>query len=512
MSRFLVLGAALAATLLCAPPSLAAGADGSAFQVVLVPEAGRTVLYLADADSNAPVGGAAIDAEAVGWQGSATAAAGEGVYVLAWTPPAGGADVTLTILADGRDDLILVQGVGAAGATPVAAADPSAAWLLLLLPVLGGAALLGGTVWRRRAAAAVLALLASGPAFAHSGHDHGAPEPAAAGPQPGAVVSMPKPTQFLLGIRTQRIEPRQAADSVRVVGRVVPDPAGYARVQPSQPARVVSDPAHPLPVPGQTVRRGEVLAVLDPALTTIERGEKRASLTKVDGDIALQERELSRAEQLAGLVPAKTVESLRIRLDQLRKERTQITGTSLGRELVLAPVDGVVTDVHVVPGEVVTPDKVVVEVVEPGRLRVEAVVHDLMAAEKVSAATASTRLLPDHVFDLRLLGVSPRLDPVDQGVHVHFAVAPEQSHGLRLGMPLDVYLITGAERLRTAVPREAVVEAGGRQVVFVRTGPESFEARPVKVERVIGPLADVSGVKAGERIVVQGMDQLKAAR
>jgi multidrug efflux pump subunit AcrA (membrane-fusion protein) len=215
---------------------------------------------------------------------------------------------------------------------------------------------------------------------------------------------------------------------------------------------------------------------------------------------------------LKGLVATKLVEDTRTRLDQLRRERAQLLGTALGREVVRAPVDGVVTDVHIVPGEVVPVDKAMIEIVDPTRVRVEAIIHDLALASRIGAATTATRLLPDQVVPLTLLGVSPRVDALDQGVHAIFAVPEAQAPSLRIGMPVDVFLATGATRLRTAVPRAAIAEAGGRQVVFVRNAPETFEARPIRIERVIGPLAEITGVKAGEKVVIQGVEQLKALR
>lgn len=513
-----------------APPAAAAptvteqsgsGAEGTAFQAVLYPAEGKSVLYLADADTNAPVTGAAIDAEAGGWQARATPTREAGVYELPWAAPDSGADMTLIVSTAGRDDLILIEAAGRkAGSPPTVATQTGSNWKAI--GAAGGAGIVllaGGLALIRRNRKAAVAMMALGllgladPAHAHGGEDHGDAPAAQPQAQPGTPVAMSKPTQFLLGIRTIRIEPQQAADTVRVVGRVIADPSGYARVQPSQQARVVSDPAHPIPVPGQAVKRGQVLAVLEPTLSTLEKGDKRASLSRVDSEIAITERELARQETLGGLVPAKQVETTRIRLDQLRKERGQITGTALGRELLTAPVDGVVTDVHVVPGEVVGSDRVLVEIVDPSRLRIEAIIHDLPVAKRISGATAASKLVPDQSFPLTLLGVSPKIDAVDQGVHAIFQVASEQAGHLSIGMPMDVYLATGATALRTAVPRDSIAEVGGRQVVFVRTAPETFEVRPVKVARIIGPLAEIAdGVAPGDRVVTQGIEQLKAGR
>lgn len=493
------------------------GADGTAFQAVLVPEeGGTTLLYLAHLDTNAPVADAVIEAEAPGWQGTAQPTGSEGIYRLAWIPPPQGADMSLLVLAGTLDDLILISVAAApANAEP---AEPPRPWLAWGALVAAGFGVLAGAILLRRrkmAAAMLVAMLAGGgDALAHAGHDHGdgAAEPVAAAAAPGAAITMSKATQFLLGIRTARVEPREASDSQRVLGRVVPDPAGFAKVQPSQPSRVVSDPAFPLPVPGQKVTKGQVLVVMEPTLTSVERSDTRASLYRVESEIAINERELARQEALAGVLPAKTIETTRIRLNQLRREKAQIAGTALGRDLVTAPVDGIITDVHVVPGEVVTPDNVMVEIVDPNLLRVEAVIHDLATAGRISGAKAATRLIPDEVFTLSLLGVSPRIDVRDQGIHALFQVNAEQAPRLRLGLPVDVYLATGATRMATSVPRDAVAELGGKRVVFVRIAPETFEARPVTIRQIIGPLAEIDGVASGELVVIQGVDQLRAVR
>lgn len=495
------------------------GAEGGIFQAVLVPAAdGSTMIYLADMDSNAPVAGATIEADTGTWQGSARPAGAEGVYVLPWAATVEATDITLMVAAHGHDDLLLVQGIRLPPVNTPPVVPVIAHWThwaggigIGAVAVVG---LLGLSRRRRKAAATALALallLVANHAQAHGGEDHGAPA-AMAVTQPGAVVTMPKATQFLLGIRTQRIQPQEAADTVRVVGRVIPDPAGFARVQPSQPARVLASADIPLPVPGQTVKRGQVLAVLEPTLSALEKGDRRAALTRIDSELAVQEREVPRMEALHSAIPFRTLETARIRLEQLRREREQIAGIALGRELLVAPLDGVVADVHLVPGEVVTPDRALVEIIDSSRLRVEAIVHDPGVAARITGATASTKLLPDHSFPLKPVGVSPRIDAVDLGVHAVFAVDSAQAGLLRVGLPVDVYLATGATRLRTAVPRDAIAESGGRQVVFVRTAPENFEARPIRIHKTVGPLAEVEGVAAGERIVVQGIEQMKAAR
>jgi RND family efflux transporter MFP subunit len=496
------------------------GAEGAVFQVVITPAEGGSVIHLALTDTNEPVAGATIEIDAGTWQGQAKATADAGVYGVPWAPTDDGADVSVVVDAGGRSDFLLVPAVGKH--TGIAAhpttRGPVWGWWVAAGSVAAALVIAGFFFRRRRArnltrSAAILigAVALTNPAMAHGDHDHGGEEAPTA--RTGTRVVMPKATQFMLGIRTVKIEAREAADAIRVVGKVTPDPGGYAKVQASQVARVVADPSFPLPVTGQAVRRGQVLVVLEPTLTSFERSDKRAALYRIEGDIVLAERELGRLESLGAYVAAKQLEGARIRLQQLSREKAQIAGTALGRDMVVAPIDGIVKDVHVVPGEVVTPDRLLIEIVDPARLRVEAVIHDLAAAERIAGATAASKLLPERVFTLKLLGVSPGIDAQDQGVHAIFAVTDEQVRRLKINMPVDVFVETGATRLRMAVPRDALVEIGGRQAVFVRTAPEVFDVRPVKVDRVVGNLAEISdGAQPGDKVVIQGIEQLKGAR
>ncbi|MBF0305123.1 MAG: efflux RND transporter periplasmic adaptor subunit [Alphaproteobacteria bacterium] len=514
--------AALVALALVSPARAAPGfaAEGEMFELVVRAEADRTLLFLAERDSNAPVEGATLDIEIAGptvWSGRA-APAGAGIYAVDWRAGASPANLTAVVQSMGRDDLILIEGlrVEAPPAAPVQAAAPSLAdWRVL---VGGGAGLLlvafgvGMRLCRNRAAPLALALiLAPSLAFAHAGHDHGGATVGEALP-PARAVAMTKESQFLLGIRTFRVEAREAADSVRLAGRVVPDPAGYARLQPSQSGRVLADPDIPIPHPGQRVKRGQAVAVLAPTLNAVDLAEQRAALYETETQIARTERQLSRWERIGDAVARKEVDDARGELERLRKKREQLAGTALGREVLTAPIDGVVTDSHLVPGEMLAPERTAVEIVDPERLRIEAVLHDLGLADRVVGGSAVSRQLPGRVFPLALVGLGGRIDPADQGLHLLFSVR-EGAGALKLGLPVDVWAETGAATLRVGVPLEAVLDAGGAPAVFVKTGPEAFERRPVRLGRMVGDWAEVAaGLEPGERVVVQGMAQLAAVR
>ncbi|MBF0097411.1 MAG: efflux RND transporter periplasmic adaptor subunit [Magnetococcales bacterium] len=464
------------------------GAAGDLFEAVVTPLPDRTgvTIHLSDMESNAPVESATIDAEMAGssaWQGAASPTRAMGIYELPLSRPDTAFDLTLTVTVGKKSDLILIA-VPAPAATAAAEAKAPAGPSVQTKSILSVAGILlsgvlGYLLGHARGKKSLLpvllivVMLSLGveQAFAHGGEDHGDVQHTEDNRSSGGETTLPKATQFLLGIRTLSVGPQVATATVRLVGRVIPDPSAYARVQPSMTARISHDPNFPVPVSGQQVKRGQPLAALDPNLSANE---------KLGRQIALL--------------------------------RAQNTDSTLGRELLLAPIDGVVTDVHIVPGEVVTEQTVLTEIIQPERLWVEAVLFDLPLAERITGAMAETRLLPGKRFRLKLMGTSPKLSAEDHGLHILFAVE-ETLGALRLGIPLDVYAELETVSMPLAIPREALLEKGGQPAVWIKTAPEHFTARTVMLGRQAGAWTEIlSGLQAGDKVVVQGQRQLAGMR
>lgn len=464
------------------------GGAGDRFEAVATPDGHGTMrLYLSDLVSNLPIAKAMVEVESSGshpWQGKSQPTATPGVYQVGWTPPPDEAvDLTLMVAGEGGSDLILIQ-IPARPATATAPATSGSAipyWqeavaMLLAMVVIGG--VLRRT--RRKAVMIAASLLLAGglavtDAHAHGDEDHGPPgqdtPSKVTNTVSGRVVALPKASQFLLEVRTEMAASREVAETLRLVGRVIPAPAAHARIHPLVPSRIGYDPDFPPPTSGQWVKRGQTLAVLDPVMSATEKVGQRLALFK--------------------------------------GERPEAT---VGREMILAPIDGQLTDVHIVPGEVVTENTVLAEIIDPSRLWVEAVIYDLSLADRVAGGTASTRQIPNRTFPLRLMGVSPKVNEENQGLHLQFLV--ENSQGLlKAGMPLDVYASTQSISLAVAIPRNAILEQGGLPLVWVKTGPEQFEGRPVRLgQRTAEWAAIQEGIRPGDKVVVQGHNQLNAIR
>lgn len=365
---------------------------------------------------------------------------------------------------------------------------------------------------------------------AHGGEDHGDdPKPAAA-PAPVATVNalgqvtfnepalrlpdgsvfVPKSAQRQLSLRTRAAVKGEFPRTVELNGRIVSDPNAGGRVQTFQSGRIEAGP-NGLAVLGQRVKKGQVLAWLQPAATAIERGTQQSALAELAAQESVFERRLARLQQLEGSVPQKDIEQAEIELAAFKKRKSAVGG-SLGREALVAPVTGVVSAANAAVGQVVEAREVVFEVIDPQRLAVEALAYDPLLLDGLTKASAP---IAGGVLDLAFVGLGRTLK--DQAMPVLFRVELPKSGALpavAVGQTLKVLAQTRASQAGVAIPAGAVVRnAANESVVWVHESAERFVVRKVKAVALDGySVAVTDGLKGGERVVFQGAAALAQIR
>ena len=252
----------------------------------------------------------------------------------------------------------------------------------------------------------LIALTAIGFAHAGPGHDHGdAPAaPSANGPQrqPDGSVFLPKPAQRQLGVRTVVTEAAELPRTVELGAKVLMDPNAGGKVQPLNAGRIEPGPRG-LPNPGQTVRKGEVLAYVVPSAAPIERSNQAAQLAELRAAKALADKRIVRLQELADTVPRKEIEASESEAASLVARIAAVGGGLSTREALMAPVSGVIASAHVVAGQVVDARELLFEIVDPSRLRIEALAFDGAIASNIGTATMA---LGDKRMPLTFIGAS----------------------------------------------------------------------------------------------------------
>jgi cobalt-zinc-cadmium efflux system membrane fusion protein len=328
----------------------------------------------------------------------------------------------------------------------------------------------------------ILALLAP-VVRADEGHDHGDSPMSAAGGGPkrqaDGSLFLPKAAQRQLGVRTLPIEQGELPRALELSGKVVMDPNAGGKVQAIVAGRVTPGPRG-LPLPGQQVRQGEVLAYVTPEL-----GGQRRSLA---------ESRLQRLRELADTVPHKLIEEAE---------------AAVANEQLRAPVSGVIASANVVSGQVVEARETLFEVVNPERLLIEALAFDMAVASDIARASIAHG---DQNIPLRLIGFARALR--EQALPLTFRAEGGALAALAVGQPVKVFVQTRKTLRGIRLPAAALMKNQANQsIVWVKTAPQRFEPRTVTAEPLDGShIAVTAGLQDGERVVVRAASLINQIR
>ena len=175
---------------------------------------------------------------------------------------------------------------------------------------------------------------------------------------------------------------------------------------------------------------------------------------------------------------------------------------------VTAPIDGVVTDRQVGPGQYLqagssTP---VYTIGDPATVWLEADVRetDTPSVEIGQAVEVRVLAFPDKVFKATLTSVGSAVDPVTHRVPVR-ATINNPDGKLKPQMFASFSIFTSAESSAPAVPEEAVVREGEAARVWVLGDNHELALRPIHVGRIHNGMVEVlAGLEPGEQVVTRG--------
>lgn len=518
------------------PPAAAASAPrgeiaSNQYELVAVVRDGELVIYLDHAASNEPIEAAAIEAETPAGKQTLQAKPGEPYRLAApWSSKPGSYDLIFNVTLNNETEALPVTLViPEKSANGMAAGSLTANSLRERITHDGPALLLGGLggfvagiglmlVLRRRVVALVLTgVLATfaGKAEAHEGHSHDTPAPVSlsagrdlAQRLPDGSVFVPKSVQRILAIRTVKAESAAHRRAIELPGRIIPDPNANGYVQAAVGGRLTAPPGG-FPRLGTPVKKGDVLAYVEPPLQAIDVSDIRQRQGELDQQISIVERRVARFEQLApsGAISRSQLEEAQLELKGLRDRRVSIESARRQPEALTAPIDGVIAEGTPVAGQMAQPNAIIFHIIEPTRLWVEARSFDaLPGVHSASAKPGDGRAVP---LSYQGAGFADR----NQSIPVQFAITGSVA-GLRAGQFVTVLATTTEEKTGMAIPRASLVRnASGQDVVYEHVTAERFEPRVVRIEPLDGERVFVaSGLADGARLVVQGAELLGQVR
>jgi cobalt-zinc-cadmium efflux system membrane fusion protein len=530
------------------PPEAASGqlaprvaTRSETFQLVGILRGDRLVIYLDRATTNEPVTTADI-AVTIGDAADAVNAewGAEGTYTL--TSPqfktAGPIELVFSITGDAGEDLLAgtLTVPGEAAATPGSSTIGtlrtwlmslvSPMWQMVLLAIATAGLALYGTYFLLRryfvqaTAFALMAVAGGGLLFETARGAGGDPaaRPAASGATiadsprrlPDGHVFVPKPTQRLLDVRTEQLAPQSGQRAVSLIGRIIADPNSTSLVQSINGGRVMA-PDGGLPRIGQAVRKGDLLARIEPTLPQADRTTILEKLGEVEQLIAVAEARLRRTRILVEKKVAAESQLIdaEAEMEGLRKRRQVLLDIRVEPEALRAQTSGVIAAARVVPGQVVQAQDVLFQIVDPKSLWVEALVYGEIDPAGLGHATATVPGRPP--LKLRFQGFSHALQ---QHASIVQFVVEDPPANLSIGLPVNVIAASGEPVTALIVPKDAVVRsANGEAIVWRHEEPELFEPRPVRTVpfdamRVI----IAAGAVKGDRVVIRASDLVNQVR
>ncbi|HEY6084384.1 MAG TPA: efflux RND transporter periplasmic adaptor subunit, partial [Nitrospira sp.] len=322
------------------------------------------------------------------------------------------------------------------------------------------------------------------------------------------------------------VEVGSGEHDLTLAGKIAYGEDRYSRISSPLQGRVVEVRAHL----GDRVKAGDIVLVVD----SPDIAQAYSEYVKEDSDLqyAIRAHDLAKDLYENKAMPLKDLKqaenelvkaraefrrakerllSLRVPQEELDKPLDKQKITS--RFEMKSPLTGIVVERSVTPGQSVGGDanQVLFTVADLDMLQVVADVYerDLALVKEGQYAKVSVEAYPAVFFPATVAAVGDVVDPTTRTIKLR-AWVNNPEHKLKPEMFARLHLRVGETTPLLTIPREAVLEADGKQFVYVVEGPDQY----VKHEITVSPISPdqvrvVDGLTSGQRIVVKGAVLIK---
>ena len=254
---------------------------------------------------------------------------------------------------------------------------------------------------------------------------------------------------------------------------------------------------------GQRVQKGHVLVELDSA-------QARADLAGAEAARAESASQLNRSRELLATkaVSAAQFDQIEATL-KANEARVAAARSRLDDTVIRAPFNGRVGLRRVSIGSLVNPGTSITSLDDISTIKVDfAVPENYLASVRAGLSVyVSSTAFPDRDFEGKVASVDSRVDPVTRSLMVR-ALLPNSDGTLKPGMFLSVRLDRGVHE-GLMIPEAALVPEQSRQFIYVVEDGRAAR-REVRIgRREPGKVEVVAGLKAGERVIVEGTQKVR---
>ena len=324
--------------------------------------------------------------------------------------------------------------------------------------------------------------------------------------RPDGSFLVPKSLQRLFEIRTARAVAADLPVTVTLAGRIVPDRHVEADVEASLLGRIEAPPGG-LPVLGDVVTKGQVLAYVVPAVGVVDRTQVRRQVAQLTTEIRVETENLDILRQFSW-VPFRDgkIYQSEQRIAGLRREREALLPLLQTQEVLRASTNGVISVSTAILGAIVHPADKIFQIVNPKALWIEALAPDPKVAESAQRVQSASAVTPEgQSLALTFIGTGLALEQQSAPILFRIDNPPE---GLRVGRPVTV-TVRSEDRMQHGLPvtRDALtIGPDGVQEVWEQIEPEVFEPHVVRTTDLDAQhVLIVDGLKEGAHVVTQGV-------
>lgn len=256
---------------------------------------------------------------------------------------------------------------------------------------------------------------------------------------------------------------------------------------------------------GDFVSSGQVLIKLDDSEAQYLLAEAKAALKE-------QRQQFERMRRLA-----KTNATSRSQLDEeqglldIAAAKVSLLEARLQDYTIRAPFSGVLGIRQISTGAVVDSDTVITTLDDTSSIKLDFTIPEAYLGVLKNGMTVSAHSLayPDRSFEGRVTAISSRVDPETRTLTIR-AKIPNPDRLLRPGMLLTVDLVKNRSQ-SLIIPEEAVIQEKDKKFALVVTPDNTVEKTEIVTgRRNPGKLEVISGLNAGQQVIVQGLTRVRS--
>lgn len=314
----------------------------------------------------------------------------------------------------------------------------------------------------------------------------------------GGEVKINAATEQSIGVRTAPVEMRTLSRAVRAAGGVAYDETRVANIQSKTTGWIERLYVNST---GQGVKQGDyLLEIYSPDLVATEE----------EFLLAARNRDATKNSPVKEVVErgGEMYEAAKKRLEYLDVPEHQIHDMEMNKKIfktlhIHSPFDGVVVQKMVTKGMQVSPGMTLYTVADLSKVWVVAEVYEyeLQGVQKGAQVKMTLEAYPGKTFTGTVTYIYPFLEKETRTVKVRIEFDNPRGE-LKPDMYARVEISSGAERKGLAVPKEAVIRGGKRDVVIAAPGGGSYAPREVTLGlETEGYYEILAGLKEGENVV-----------